>query len=267
MIIILLVIGKRSISFFLTPSLCYIHNMDRDFKTLGIIIRKVKTGERNALLSILTPDSGIIPALSYGSGRGASNARTPIYGEGLFSLERKKESSFTLKDSEIISDHESVKSSLGVLASLSLFSELLIKMRASESSLYKLFVSVLDSIDESSRDKCTVYFLSHFLLIEGLSGDWERCPVCGREYLEGEVLGFSSLTNSAVCSSCDTFSSTLILPPNARRYIHALSHSSIDEALSYTISEGFLRRIRDYLIRSLEYIIPGELLSLKSGLI
>lgn len=241
--------------------------MDRDFRTLGIIIKKANKGERNALLTILTPDNGLLYVTAYGSGRGASNCRSPLYGEGLFSLERKNESLFILKDSDMISDHEDVKTSVDVIAMLSLFSELIIKVRAAENDEYSLFTSVLDLINEENRDKCAVYFMSHFLLLEGFSSGWKICPVCGRRYKEDEILGFSSVTSSAVCSSCDTFSSTMILPPNARRYILRLSNSSLEEALSFTISEGFLKRIRDYLIRTLGYIIPGELMSLRSGLI
>lgn len=258
MIIILLLIEKL---------FWYIQFMDRDYRTLGIIIKKANKGERNALLTILTPDEGLLSVTAYGSGRGASSCRAPLYGEGLFSLERKNETSFILKDSDIISDHEEVKESVGVIAMVSLFSELIIKMRAAGSAVYDLFTSVLDSIDDGNRDKCAVYFISHFLIIEGLSGGWESCPVCGRRYDEDEILGFSSVTQSAVCSSCDTYSSTLILPPNARRYILRLTEVRLPEALTFTISESFLKKIRDYLIRTLGCIIPGELLSLKSGLI
>ena len=43
--------------------------MDRDFKSLAIIIKKEKKGERNGLLTLLSPDLGLIKAISYGSSR------------------------------------------------------------------------------------------------------------------------------------------------------------------------------------------------------
>ncbi len=241
--------------------------MDRDFKTLAIVLRRENRGERNALLTLLTPDMGLLSVIAFGAGRGAGSSRSPLYGEGVFSLERKNENSIYLKDTEIISEHETAKDSVEKIGWVSLFSELVIKARVVDSSIYRLYTSVLDSITSDNIDKCAVYFLSHFLLLEGLSGDWENCPVCGKKYDEGEVLGFSTITSSASCSTCDTLSSTLILPPNARRYVSHVSLADLDEALSYTISRDFVRRISRYLMRSLEYVFPAKLMTIESGLI
>ncbi len=241
--------------------------MDRDFKTLGIVIRKENRGERNALISILTPDMGLVEAVGFGSGRGAKSCRSPLYGEGVFSLERKNESSIYLKDSEIITEHEWIKADIDSIALSSLFSELVIKARVVDNAVYKLYTSVLDRMGEGLTEKCAVYFLTHFLSLEGLSGDWETCPGCGREYASDEVLGFSTLTGSAVCSSCDTLSSSLILPPNARRYVMWVSRSDIDTALGYSISDGAVKRIRNYLVRSLQYVFPARLKSIEAGLL
>ncbi len=241
--------------------------MDRDSKTLGIIIRRENRGERNASLTILTPDNGLITVTAYGSGRGAKNYRAPLYGEGVFSIEKKSENAISLKDSEIISEHEWVKDSTDKIGWVSLFSELVIKAKSTGSAVYSLYTSTLDSINDENIDKVAVYFLTHFLKEEGLSGDWETCPMCGKKYEEDEILGFSTVSSSAVCSSCDTLSQELILPPNARRYILRVSESNIGEALSFGISESFVRRISRYLMRSLSYVFPVKLMTLSSGLI
>ena len=241
--------------------------MDRDFKTLGIIVKRENRGERNVLLSLLTPDMGLIDVLSFGGGRGASSYRAPLYGEGVFSLERKNGSVVYLKDTQIISEHEWVKDSIEKVGLVSLFSELVIKSRSADGGMYKLYTSVLDSLTDENADRAAVFFLTHFLLSEGLSGDWETCPMCGRKYDEKEILGFSTLSSSAVCSSCDTLSGTLILPPNARRYCRRVSESTLGEALACGISPEAAKRIRRYLIRSLEYIFPSRLMTIESGLI
>lgn len=241
--------------------------MDRDFKTLAIILRKENRGERNALLTLLTPDMGLLSVIAFGAGRGAGNSRSPLYGEGVFSLERKSENSIYLKDTEIISEHEAVKDSIEKVGWVSLFSELVIKGRTADSSVYRLYTSVLDGMTSDNIDKCAVYFLAHFLLLEGLSGDWENCPVCGKKYGEGEILGFNTIFSCASCSSCDTLSSALILPPNARRYVRYVSFSDFDEAVSCTISRDFVRRISRYLMRSLKYVFPARLMTIESGLI
>lgn len=161
--------------------MCYIPlYMDRDFKTLGIIVKRENRGERNVLLTLLTPDMGLLDVLSFGGGRGASSYRAPLYGEGVFSLERKSGTNNCLKDTQIISEHEWVKDSIEKVGWASLFSELVIKSRSAESGIYRLYTSVLDSMTDENVDRNAVYFLIHFLLSEGLSGDWETCPMCGR---------------------------------------------------------------------------------------
>ena len=249
------------------PSLCYITLMDRDSKTLGIILKRENRGERNSSLTILTPDNGLITVTAYGSGRGAKSYRAPLYGEGVFSIERKNEYSISLKDTEILSEHEWVKDSVEKIAWVSLFSELVIKARTTGSEMYSLYTSTLDNINDDNIERVAVYFLSHFLKQEGLSSDWETCPMCGKRYDEDEVLGFSTLSSSAVCSACDTLSSSLILPPNARRYILRVSQSNIRDSLSFSISDSFVRRISRYLMHSLVYVFPSKLMTLSSGLI
>ncbi len=241
--------------------------MERDGKTLGIILKRENRGEHNASLTILTPDNGLITVMAYGSGRGAKSYRAPLYGEGVFSIEKKNEYSITLKDTEIISEHEWVKDSVEKIGWVSLFSELVIKARTAGSEMYSLYTSTLDNISDDNIDRVAVYFLSHFLKEEGLSGDWETCPMCGKKYEKDETLGFSTISSSAVCSSCDTLSSSLILPPNARRYVLRVSESNITEALSFSISTSFVRRISRYLMRSLVYVFPSKLMTLSSGLI
>ncbi len=241
--------------------------MDRDFKTLAIVVKRENTGGRNAVLSLLTPDSGIISVTAYGSGRGASSCRSPLYGEGIFSLERKGASSFILKDTEIVSEHEWVKDSVEKIGWVSLFSELVVRGRLADGELYRLYTSSLDSITDDNIDPVAVYFLTHYLILQGLSGDWKVCPMCLKKYEDDEILGFSTITNSAVCSSCDTLSGTLILPPNARRYVMRVSSSDISQALSFTIRRETAGRISRYLMRSLRFIFPVRLCSLESGLI
>ncbi len=241
--------------------------MTRDWKILAIVVKKEIVGEHNEVVTLLSPDNGILRVKSYGSTRGAGKCYSPLYGEGVFSIERKNSSTFYLKDSEIISEHEWVKDSIEKISWTSLFSELVLSSRLGGGALYRLFTSALDNIDGDNIYKVSAYFITHFLLIEGLSGDWETCPVCSKIYGQDEVLGFSSLTNSAVCSSCDTFSSTLILPPNARRYLFVISHSNIEDALCHNISIDALKRIDRYLVRSLEFVFPVTLKAVQSGLI
>lgn len=241
--------------------------MERDFKTLAIAIKREQVREKDLLLTLLTPDNGIIYALSYGSLKSNKAIKVPLYSEGSFSLFKKSASSFYIKDAEIISEHEESKNSIVKIGWTSLFSELIIKGKGSDSLIYRLFTSVLDRINDENIDNCAIYFIVHYLSWMGLGGDWENCPECGKRFGEEEILGYSALVNAPCCSSCDTLSSSLILPPNARRYLKRISEVDIDEALSFSISSLQSHRITRYLTRLLQFSFPLQLKTIESGLI
>ncbi|MBQ0070256.1 MAG: DNA repair protein RecO C-terminal domain-containing protein [Spirochaetales bacterium] len=167
----------------------------------------------------------------------------------------------------MISIHEGIGDDLDRIAWATLFSELVIKGRSVDGSIYRLYAESLDSMEEDDVDRTAIYFLVHYLALSGLCGDYRVCPSCGRAFGDEEILGFSTLTGTAVCRECDNLDGTLILPPNARKYLARVFESSLEEALSLGLSADAARRISRNLLRSLRYVIPAPLKTLESGLL
>lgn len=248
--------------------MCYISIMERDFKTLGIVINAENVRENDRLLTVLTPDRGLVYALSFGSRKSQRAVKAPLYTEGNFSLyEKGEQGQVHLKDVDVISIHEGLSDDLDALVWASLFSELVIKGRYVDGAVYRLFTECLDALEEEDKDRTAIYFLVHYLSLSGLCGDYRICPSCGKSFGETEILGFSTLTATAVCKECDNLNGSLILPPNARRYLARVLELPFANTLELNISEEMGRRISRNLLRSLRYTIPAPLKTLESGLI
>ncbi|MGN1163494.1 MAG: DNA repair protein RecO [Candidatus Ornithospirochaeta sp.] len=242
--------------------------MERDFKTLGIVVGKTNVRDNDVMLSILTPDHGVMDVFVYGVRKSSRAVRARLFTEANFSLSRKGENGKVyMRDLDVLSLHEGMDADLEKLGWGSLFSEMVVKARCTGGEVYSLFVETIDNMEEGDSDKCAIYFLVHFLRLQGLSGDWHSCPKCQKEYADDEILGFSPRTGCAVCSRCDEMEGTLILPPNARKYLARIYGSTFPQALALVISGEMVRRISRNLMRSLRYSFPGVLKTLDSGLI
>lgn len=238
--------------------------MDRDSKCLAIAIKSQKVRDNDRLVNLLTSDRGILEVYVYGARKSVKSIKAPLYTEGVFSLYQKGENGkLSLKDIDIISIHDGFSDELDKTLAASLFSELVIKGRSPDERVYKLFTDALDSLEDSPADNVIAIFLLHYLYISGLSGDYRYCPICQREFKDGETLGFSFTEGVAVCSECDESSGEMILPFNARLYAARVLELSFSDALRLIISPEQIHRISRYLLRTLRHSFPSRLNALE----
>ena len=242
--------------------------MERDFKTLGIVLKKDNAKDNDVVLRILTPDMGILEVYVYGVRKSPKAVRASVFTEGVFSLNRRTENGkITLKDVDTLSFHEKIGESLEKTLALTLFSEMVIKGRSVDAYIYNLFAGTLDNMESGDRDRSGIYFLIQYFRFQSLGGDWKTCPECLMGYRDDEVLGFSLSLGAAVCSCCDEMGGEMILPPNARKYLARIYECSIKEAGDMRISDEMARRIFRYLLRTLKHSFPVRLNVLETGLI
>lgn len=242
--------------------------MERDFKTLGIVLKKDNAKDNDVVIRILTPDRGVLEVYVYGVRKSSKAVRANVLTEGVFSLCRRNENGkISLKDIDVLSYHEDIGSSLEKTALVSLFSEMIIKGRSVDAYIYSLFTNTLDYLESGDKDRTAIFFLIQYLRLQSLGGDWKNCPECQKEYVDDEIIGFSISLGAAVCSSCDETGGSMILPPNARKYLARIYECSIEEASLIRISDEMARRIFRYLIRTLRHSFPAHLNVLDTGLI
>ena len=87
--------------------------MERDFKTLGIVLKKDNAKDNDVVIRILTPDMGVLEVYVYGVRKSPKAVRASVFTEGVFSLNRRNENGkITLKDVDTLSFHEKIGESL-----------------------------------------------------------------------------------------------------------------------------------------------------------
>lgn len=241
--------------------------MEHEAKGLGIVIRTENARESDRVCTIFSPSLGLIRAMSYGARKSVKSIKAPLYTEGTFSLEKSIRSGrWSIRDIDVIATHGYLSEDLERNMAAALFSDLVITSRTADSSLYKLYTYAIDLLEEADVEKVAIAFIVHFLSEEGMSGDYISCPVCQRPYRDDEILGFSSIEGVPVCSECDTMGSSLILPPNARRYVRRTLELDMDNAVLLSVSDLQRHRIFRYFLRLLRLSFPGKLRSIESGI-
>ena len=241
--------------------------MEHDAKGLGIVIRTENARESDRVSTIFSPSLGIVKAISYGARKSIRSIKAPLYTEGTFSLEKSVRSGrWSIRDIDVISTHDYLSEDLEKNMAAALFSDLVITSRSADPRMYKLYTDAIDLLEDTAMESVAIAFIVHFLSAEGLSGDYVACPVCMRPYGDDEVLGFSSMEGVPVCSECDTMNSSLILPPNARRFVRRTLELDIRDAVLLSVSDMQRHRIFRYFLRLLGISFPGKLRSIESGI-
>ena len=241
--------------------------MEHEAKGLGIIIRTEKARDADRSETLFSPSLGLIRVMSYGARKSIRSVKAPLYTEGTFSLEKSIRSGrWSIRDIDVISIHSALHEDLGKNMAAALFSDLVITSRSADPQLYRLYVTALDLLEDYDEETVAIAFIVHFLSQEGLSGDYLTCPVCQRPYRDDEILGFSLVEGVPVCSECDTMDSSLILPPNARRFVRRTLELELDDAVCLSVSSMQRHRIFRYFLRLLRLSFPGKLRSIESGI-
>ena len=240
--------------------------MERDSKGLAVVVRSERIRENDRLLTLFSIPLGIVRVVSYGARKSTRSVRASLYTEGVFSLARSASGQWSLKDIDVMSTHSSLLEDLGKNMAAMLFSELVVSGRDAGAELYSLYTGALDLLEAYDTESVVISFIVHFLSYMGLSGDYEICPSCQRPYRSDEVLGFSDVEGVAVCSECDTMSGSLILPPNARRFLSRTLSLSLCDSMELRVSPEQRHRIFRYMLRSLSLSFPGKLESLEHGI-
>ncbi len=237
--------------------------MEKDTKTLAIVINVQESGERGMKFTLLSTEKGIMDVFMYGSRKSSKGVKPFLYTEANFSLFRERENGrIILKDLDILKTNDYVFQDYEKTVYMAFLSELVIKLREAGSNTYFLFALALDYLEGNSVEKVFPVILSHLLYSEGLISDFSFCPGCQREYDRNETVYFSSVLSVAVCKNC-TDQETLILPPNARLYLKRVLELKAEDAINcLSVSSIQAKRITLYLVKTIGRIMPERLNSI-----
>ena len=241
--------------------------MQRDEKLLGTVINSERSGERDRIISIITPSDGLIRARVYGAQKSSKSIKAPLFSEGIFSIYVPANSNVSLKDADITNIRSEINGDLDRITAATLFSELSLSSRFYDMELYNLLALSLDSLALGiDYKRITIIFIIKFLTLEGSLSDYESCPVCQKVYSKDEILGYNNVVGSSCCQNCSTGEDRLILPPQARHFIRECIIKDFKSIISFNISSQQEDRIFRFMLRLLSAKKENGIKTLSSGI-
>lgn len=240
--------------------------MERDHKGLFTVINSERSGERDRIITILSPSEGLLKARIYGAQKSAKSVKAPLFSDAVFSLYGQP-GHLSVKDIDVINLRSGILDDIDRTTAAVLFSELAMASKIYDRPLYDLVAKALDALSIGlDYKRVCIMFIIKYLSMLGTFGDYEHCPVCQKVYSEDEILGYNSLVGASCCQNCSTGEENLLLPPNARAFIRESIKAEDDRILLFGLSDNQEERIFRFLLRLLKASFPSELKTLSSGM-
>lgn len=239
-----------------------------EIKTKGVVLRRTFVGEKDAIIKILTEESGVISA----SAKGIKSMKSKLSaGCSLFSY-----SDFLLTESNgryIVASASLIEGFYGLSANIERLSYATYAAETAAatspspedaSAIIPLLLNTFYLFSNSQKNlrliKCV--FELRLLCLLGYAPELDGCVECGEC---DELCFFSAQEGGVVCRSCGNLPDTQIITPDtlsAMRYVQdadnkkafsfSLAKSNIDEFESAT--EKMIENIIGYKLHSLNYL-------------
>lgn len=248
--------------------------MSRIYKVTGINLKSIPLGEGDRLLTILTPEQGVVKAVAPGARKYQSQlrGRTDLFVVNQLVI-AKGRSLDKITQAEIITSYQGLSNNLGKLAAGQYLAELTLALALSEqpqAEIYQLLREHLTRLEQLDNQEsclpCLTQGLFHLLAIGGIAPRVKDCCVT-QEILEPRLnqknwqAGFSfdgggiiSLTNPSslkIDKQIDAVELTLLqqlntptLPPISSIFTDSISPTTVNEA--WVNIERLLRNYTQY---------------------
>ncbi len=211
-------------------------------KTEAVVIRTIKLGEADKIVTLFTKELGKIKAVAKGARRiksrfGSSlesftHINTTLFEKGNSSLLR-------IRQADIIQPYFHIRENFEKISYGLYFLELIDKFLLERDVNKRIFSYLTDTLSHlnSSDEQKTLFiqFGLQFLMLSGYQYKFDRCIICGDAPL---ILFFSAYKGGLICDSCAKNNRHGLLPINkgAALYLYALQKS--DTAFEETTSVG-----------------------------
>jgi len=160
----------------------------RNITSKALILSTKPKGESNRLISLFTPEDGIISATLYGGPKSKLRAQVAPMNSGIIYLYKDEvKKSVKISDFDVKNYHFSFRENLFKTFAASLASEILIKTHCAGNSeqawiLLNGFLDGMDYFDEKEARIGLVRFLWRYIFLLGVQPDTECCSQCGIQF-------------------------------------------------------------------------------------
>jgi len=238
----------------------------RDYQIEGIVVRHAAVGERDKIVTLLTPDRGKVSAV-------AKSARRPgsSLGPCLETLSHGRYHCIRRRSTDLIVQAESLDSFPSLMADLwrtscGLYIAELIDASTVEGApgpaVFDLMLSVLREIDRAGCDDTVLrYFELRLLDTLGFCPSLKKCVHCGTS-LQPVENGLSSSLGGVVCSDClSQCPDARLLSVDALKVLRFWLGCDLVTARRVKAGEGLAIELDEQLHRFVTHVLQRELKS------
>lgn len=230
----------------------------------GIVLRSMKLGEADKIISIMTQGSGKVRAVAKGVRKTTSRfgARVEPFTHVSLLLYRGRGSLDTVTQAEIIAPHRPLRDDLGLFAAGETMVESVDRVAEEHERNVRLFLLLLSgmrALETRPADPSSVAesFLLKLLSLSGFHPSLRACAGCG----SSTPTLFSSGQGGAVCSGCAEYDAEPA-SADALALLSALGNAELAEAGGVLAQEPARREARRYLFGFTEYHLERRIKSL-----
>jgi DNA repair protein RecO (recombination protein O) len=230
----------------------------------GIVVRSMKLGEADKIVTILTQGSGKVRAVAKGIRKTTSRfgARLEPFTHVSLLVYRGRSALDTVTQAEILAAHQKIRSDLSLIAAGETMLETVDKVAEEHERNVRLFLLLLAglrALEARPSDPAAVAesFLLKLLSISGFHPSLVACAVCGA--VSPEL--FSSGQGGAVCDGCAEHGAGPV-SPHALQWLASVAGAEMAMAGEMSPDDAVRREARAALYGFAEYHLERRIRSL-----
>jgi len=212
--------------------------MASSIRDIGVVLRTIKLGEADRIVTILTKENGKIKGVAKGARKSGSkySARLEVGSVVDFQWIPSKRELVRLTQTESVETHRHIRENLDLLncaAKMLDAVDALCEDNSAHEELATLVIKALSAMNQEKNTNVCPIFLIKALALEGFSPYVQSCSSCSKE----EGLEYFSLQQSALyCTSCSKESMQRV-HPHVRNTINAVLEGKTSSVISNMTEE------------------------------
>ena len=238
----------------------------RNYQTEAIIIKKIKLGEADRILSLYTPHLGKMRAVAKGVRRPRSKmaGHLELLTHSQVSLARGRNLD-TVTGSQTINSFLPLKSDLQLTSQALYAVELVDQFTADNVENYPLFQLLLETMHNlcqgNNNELVLRYFELHLLNLVGYRPQLQQCVSC-RSPLKAITNSFSPSAGGVLCPSCrQSQILTYPLSVNALKVLRFLQSNNYDTCSKLRIDPELSQELEGVMRNYIKYLLEREVKS------
>ena len=237
----------------------------RTYQTEAIIIKKIKLGEADRILTLYTPHLGKIRAVAKGVRRPRSKlaGHLELLTHSLVSLARGRNLD-TIIGSQTINSFLPLKSDLWLISYALYATELIDQFTADDIENYPLFQLLLETMEHlcqgSAHELALRYFELHLLNLVGYRPQLQQCVSCQSE-LKPNLNAFCPGAGGMLCPNCRHNQLTYPISDNGLNGLRLLQSSDYDTARQLKMNQELSDELEGVMRNYLKYLLEREVKS------